>query len=77
MPKYEYLCSSCKQTSEVEQRMTDDHLSACPQCGAETIERLIGGGVGVITKSGGAPAGPPPSCGSCNQAGGGGCPYSG
>lgn len=76
MPKYEYFCSTCQQTMEVEQRMTDDRLSACPQCGAETIERLIGGGVGVITKGGGGAEIPPPSCQSCNVPGGG-CPYSG
>ena len=73
--KYEYFCSSCEATFEADQRMTDDALTACRECGAEGVERLIGGGAGVIMK-GGASAAPAPSCQSCpSMAQGGGCPY--
>src|ERR671929_246334 len=32
MPTYEYLCKSCGQRLEVQQRFTDDPLSECPVC---------------------------------------------
>src|SRR5437660_11620587 len=33
MPTYEYLCKSCKNRFEKWQRMTDESLSICPECG--------------------------------------------
>jgi putative FmdB family regulatory protein len=41
MPTYVYECSSCEQTFEVEQRITEDPLKEC-RCGASgTVKRVI------------------------------------
>ena len=40
MPTYEYRCSGCKKDFEVVQRITDDPLKGCPECGG-SVERLI------------------------------------
>ncbi len=40
MPVYEYECPQCEKVLEVQQRMTDDPLSACPDCGGE-VKKLI------------------------------------
>jgi putative FmdB family regulatory protein len=39
MPIYEYKCARCGRF-EVEQRMTDDPLIACPTCG-EPVKKMI------------------------------------
>ena len=33
MPIYEYQCQSCGHHEEVMQRMSDDPLTVCPECG--------------------------------------------
>jgi len=63
MPTYGYKCNGCGHAFERFQQMTDDPLSACPECGA-AVTRLIGTGAGVIFKGGGAPAGGDPCCGT-------------
>lgn len=35
MPLYEYLCSSCKQRTEIIQNMSDAPRTVCPKCGGE------------------------------------------
>ena len=40
MPIYEYECSQCKKTIEVEQHITDAPLSVCPYCG-QPVRKLI------------------------------------
>jgi putative FmdB family regulatory protein len=52
MPTYEYECKSCGHTFEAFQRMSDEPLRDCPQCGRE-VRRLINGGTGVIFKGSG------------------------
>ena len=52
MPIYEYACKSCNHTLDALQKMNDDPLTECPECGKE-IRRLIGGGMGVIFKGSG------------------------
>jgi putative FmdB family regulatory protein len=52
MPTYDYECTSCGYTFEVFQSMSDDPLKKCPECGKK-VQRLIGGGVGVIFKGSG------------------------
>jgi len=32
MPVYEYECSECMKTFEIQQRMTDNPLTNCPDC---------------------------------------------
>jgi putative FmdB family regulatory protein len=66
MPLYEYECKGCGHHFEVRQKMSDQPVEVCPQCGGKT-ERLISGGAGVIVKgSGSHETGYPaalPSCG--------------
>ena len=33
MPTYEYLCQTCSHRFETWQKMTDEPLTVCPQCG--------------------------------------------
>ena len=40
MPVYEYECPGCEKTFEVQQRMADDPLKTCPDCGGE-VRKLI------------------------------------
>ncbi len=40
MPLYEYQCRSCGNVSEVIQRMSDDPLSTCEDCGGE-LKKLL------------------------------------
>ncbi|MYC98151.1 MAG: zinc ribbon domain-containing protein [Gammaproteobacteria bacterium] len=49
MPTYDYQCSSCGQAFEVFQRMSDEPVSSCPDCGA-SARRRISGGAGFIFK---------------------------
>jgi putative FmdB family regulatory protein len=35
MPTYEYRCRDCGHTFEVVQKMTDEALTVCPDCGGE------------------------------------------
>jgi putative FmdB family regulatory protein len=35
MPTYEYRCRACDHTFEIVQKMSDDSLTICPECGGE------------------------------------------
>ncbi len=48
MPTYEYRCVA-GHAFEVFQRMSDDPVDACPECGKD-VERLLSGGAGLIFK---------------------------
>ena len=52
MPNYDYECQDCNHVFEVFQQMTDERLTECPECRGK-IERLIGGGAGIIFKGSG------------------------
>jgi putative FmdB family regulatory protein len=52
MPTYEYECANCKKTFDVFQKITDRPLEKCPKC-HKKINRLIGGGSGIIFKGSG------------------------
>ena len=41
MPIYEYRCEKCDREFEVEQRITDAPLGACPKCRSRKVRRLI------------------------------------
>ena len=41
MPFYEYECSACKHHTEVLQKISDTPLKKCPNCGKQTLKRLI------------------------------------
>ena len=49
MPTYEYKCSKCKKTFDKLQSMNDKPLKSCIYCKGK-VERLIGGGAGLIFK---------------------------
>jgi putative FmdB family regulatory protein len=49
MPTYEYECEECGHRFEQLQKMSDDPLRECPECGGP-VRRLIGAGSGVIFK---------------------------
>src|SRR2546429_801204 len=40
MPTYEYVCSSCDHRFETWQKMTDEPLTTCPECGSH-IRRVF------------------------------------
>ena len=41
MPVYEYRCGKCGHEFEELQRITEDPIRKCPQCGKPAVERLI------------------------------------
>lgn len=45
MPTYEYLCKTCSHRFETWQKMTDEPLTTCPECGAHIRRVLFPAGV--------------------------------
>ncbi len=41
MPIYEYACKNCEHTLDALQKMSDDPLLECPECGEQQLKRLI------------------------------------
>ena len=41
MPIYEYGCKSCGHTLDALQKMSDDPLTDCPECGEAALKRMI------------------------------------
>lgn len=41
MPIYEYACKKCDHTLDALQKMSDDRLVDCPECGAPALRRLL------------------------------------
>lgn len=41
MPIYEYRCGACGFGKEHLQKMSDAHLTSCPECGAEAYKRQL------------------------------------
>ena len=52
MPTYEYRCPFCQHDFELFQRMSDDPVAACPNCGKDAVRRLSGG-AGLVFKGSG------------------------
>jgi putative FmdB family regulatory protein len=48
MPHYDYRCQACSHEFEVFQQMSADPLRKCPECGKLRLERLLGGGGGIL-----------------------------
>lgn len=46
MPTYEYECDSCKYRFDAVQKMIDEPLKFCPECG-QTIHRILSGGISI------------------------------
>ena len=53
MPIYEYICDNCGHTFEELQTMKEAPLVKCPNCGKNTLKKLIGSGSGFIFKGSG------------------------
>lgn len=41
MPIYEYVCKSCNHALDALQKMSEDPLVDCPECGKAELKRLI------------------------------------
>ena len=52
MPTYEYRCLRCGAEFEQFQKMTDEPLEECAECGGE-VQRLISRGGGIVFKGAG------------------------
>lgn len=52
MPIYEYECKSCGHRQEAMQKMSDDALVDCPECGKPELKKLISA-AGFRLKGGG------------------------
>ncbi len=49
MPTYEYECEVCGNRFEKVQKISDQTVPKCPECGAQA-RRLISGGAGLLFK---------------------------
>jgi putative FmdB family regulatory protein len=41
MPIYPYLCNNCGHEFDRLQKISDDHLKVCPECGAESLRKKL------------------------------------
>ncbi|RMD69449.1 MAG: zinc ribbon domain-containing protein [Gammaproteobacteria bacterium] len=41
MPIYEYQCKECDHRLEALQNLNDPPLTRCPECGKETLEKVL------------------------------------
>ena len=53
MPTYDYKCNSCGNVFEVEQKISEQPLTDCPECKTGKVRRLISGGAGISFKGSG------------------------
>lgn len=53
MPTYEYACENCGHKFEQFQSIKARPLRKCPNCGKQSLQRLIGAGAGIIFKGSG------------------------
>jgi putative FmdB family regulatory protein len=60
MPAYEYECQSCSGHFVQRQKMSESAVDTCPACGGG-VKRLISGGAGIVSKSGGGSGGSQPA----------------
>jgi len=49
MPTYTYKCEKCEHKFKEFQKMTDEPIKKCPECGGK-VKKLISPGAGVIFK---------------------------
>lgn len=52
MPTYDYKCLNCNSSFEVFQKMNDEPIKSCPECGGK-VKKLIGAGLTPIFKGSG------------------------
>ncbi len=53
MPTYEYKCDACGHAFEKFQSIKADPIKVCPNCGQESVRKLISMGAGLIFKGSG------------------------
>ncbi len=53
MPTYDYECDACQHAWELFQKITDDPIQKCPQCGKKKARRLFGTGAAIMFKGSG------------------------
>ncbi len=53
MPTYEYHCTNCGKKLEVEQKISAQPLTDCPDCAQPALRRGPGGGIGLQFKGSG------------------------
>lgn len=53
MPTYDYECTACGHEFEHFQRITEDPLKKCPECGKKKLNRLFGTGAAIVFKGSG------------------------
>lgn len=41
MPIYEYQCDACGHQHEALQKISDDLLTNCPECGKDALKKII------------------------------------
>lgn len=41
MPIYEYRCPDCQHEFDAMQRMSDDPIGVCPECGSTNVARVL------------------------------------
>ena len=52
MPIYEYACVSCDHHLEALQKMSEDPLVICPECGEESLRKKVSAAAFVLKGSG-------------------------
>lgn len=53
MPTYQYICKNCGHELEELQSISEPPIIKCPQCGQDTLARVVGSGSGLIFKGSG------------------------
>src|SRR3954451_490445 len=53
MPTYEYQCENCGHRFEKFQSIKAAPIRKCPECGKNSVKRLLGTGAGIIFKGSG------------------------
>jgi len=41
MPIYEYQCTACGFQKEMLQKISDEPLKTCPECGKDTMQKMV------------------------------------
>ncbi|MFT5299762.1 MAG: putative FmdB family regulatory protein [Mariniblastus sp.] len=53
MPTYDYICDACEHAWELFQRITEDPVKKCPECGKKKAVRQFGTGAAIMFKGSG------------------------
>ena len=53
MPTYDYICDACQHAWELFQKITDEPVKKCPECGKRKAVRQFGTGAAIMFKGSG------------------------